>query len=365
MVRIAVEPEELQSMSTDFQQACNRLQEQVSRATGALGALEWAARSAMAIDGQVNLMRSQADGVIAQVQALARYLQSKAEAFAEADRGGAADVAAVAERAAGWVAQLPAVTEGHPGALAPAEPWMRIGSLLAPAVLPMAAGLWWLGGLNLGPPAPAAPASPNPGPSAVATQPAPEPAPAAPPPAPAPAPAIAPDVPMFSQQNGPWADLECRPETFATQGCLLTSIAMLVKHNKSEVTVDRDFMRQLRDGMCNENHDVVWDTSYLDRYGLTMHRQPVDDAGTMMQTVLANLRHQPPQPTIIGIHNAPLMHWLAITGYRGDGTELKPEDFTINDPYTSHGWSTLDQFLHSDKYGGGEIQQLVTITPAP
>lgn len=157
MARIAVEPEELQSIGVDFAQAGGSLNAVVSRAASALGALEWAARSAMAVDAQVNEMRSQAGALVELTQSLGRYLQVKAAAFAEADGAGADDLAGI-----GAGAELPAVEHTAAGAGAAVAPWLALAGLLrgASVAMPVLGGLGWLSGLIAGGPAPAAPPAP-------------------------------------------------------------------------------------------------------------------------------------------------------------------------------------------------------------
>lgn len=178
---------------------------------------------------------------------------------------------------------------------------------------------------------------------------------------------LTPEVPYVSQHDGPWANDLVRPGTFATHGCLLSSLAMMVKYNNPGVEIDREFMLNLRDGTCNEDHDVVWGQTdqYLQQYGLTLERTDITEGpGQLMQAALEKLRADPPQPTILGIYKGNKMHWLVITGYTGAGDPLNPEDFTIHDPFTDHNWTRLDQFMDADNYRGGTISPLVSVKKA-
>jgi len=366
MVRIHVDPAELQRLSAEMRQAAVMLRSFSGRFSGSLRAMNWETRATIDLDRQTWAAGGSADGLADAVEAMAHYAARKAHDFAEADAAGTAALTCVDSAATSgltrWFERL-AGDLRQVGTRAAA--WLSLGASLGSALAPTlayTAGLSWVAGRLPGLAHPAA-AGPDPTPTVAAPTTG-----GAPPQA----------TPRYFQTNGPWAGESTIPHTpataadphaFARQGCLLTSIAMLIKRNRPETQVDTAFMLDLRDRVCNESGDVVWDSlgAYVHRLGLSMERPPAAaNQAELLQQALANLRKQPPEPTIVGIKNGEHMHWLVVTGYQGDGTTLRPEDFTINDPYESQGSTRtrLHQFLTDPMYEGGTIEPLVTFIPS-
>lgn len=96
MPRIVVDPERLRALAGELQRAAGDLAAVRGR-LGALGRLDWEARQKTGVEGQVNDARGRASALAGQAEALARYLNGKAEAFAQADRQGATDLGGVVD----------------------------------------------------------------------------------------------------------------------------------------------------------------------------------------------------------------------------------------------------------------------------
>jgi len=88
MTRIIVIPEQLRSFSNQWQQTASGLHSIEGRLTNAWNGLDWEARQKAGVEGRVYQARSQANALANQAEAFARYLQSKANTFEEADRQG-------------------------------------------------------------------------------------------------------------------------------------------------------------------------------------------------------------------------------------------------------------------------------------
>ena len=95
MPRILVQPEFLRHVAGELTRQTHDLAAIINRLSGALGGLDWQARSAAGVDAEWNRARALANQLTAQANDLARYAQTKAQAFDEADHAGAAGVAQV------------------------------------------------------------------------------------------------------------------------------------------------------------------------------------------------------------------------------------------------------------------------------
>jgi WXG100 family type VII secretion target len=84
-MRIIVDPDRLQMLARQMQDAAHTLNQVHSRINSALGQLDWEARSRAGVDGQVNQACSQARNLANRADEMARFLERKARMFAEAD----------------------------------------------------------------------------------------------------------------------------------------------------------------------------------------------------------------------------------------------------------------------------------------
>jgi hypothetical protein len=91
-MRILVTPEKLHAMAQQFQQASRQLHDTSSRIGSAYSRMDAEARSASGLGGRVRQAQTRAQSLADEAQAMARYLQRKAQEFENADRQGASDI---------------------------------------------------------------------------------------------------------------------------------------------------------------------------------------------------------------------------------------------------------------------------------
>lgn len=131
MTRILVYPEELHGLGGQMHQAAGELRAVSARLTSALGMLDWESRLQAGVDGEAAGARSMAERLAAEAEGLARFLERKAQEFADADAQGSRDIAGLAGVVAG-VAR--AVTPlGLLGAVwHKVDRWVNLGAILFP-----------------------------------------------------------------------------------------------------------------------------------------------------------------------------------------------------------------------------------------
>lgn len=95
MPRILVHPEYLREFSAQWLRAAGELQALCGRVGGAIGGLDWKARQQASVEGAWAQARGQANSLVGQAEAFARYLATKAQAFEDADYAGASAVGQV------------------------------------------------------------------------------------------------------------------------------------------------------------------------------------------------------------------------------------------------------------------------------
>jgi|GEM_PF-3271360 len=98
MTRILVVPEQLRSLSSQLRQTSQELNAMSGRVGSALGGLDWEARQKAGVDGQANDACGRASALATQAETMARYLVNKAQAFAQADQQGAADLQVIIDK---------------------------------------------------------------------------------------------------------------------------------------------------------------------------------------------------------------------------------------------------------------------------
>lgn len=155
MTRIRVVPEQLRSLSAEFQQIAGDLKGTGQRVSAAFGGLDWESRQRTGVSGQVGRACDCANGLAAQAEALARYLATKAQAFEEADRQGVDGVGQIGVSLGKWMQGLllgPGSRLAFPDRIVGAT-W-NLGGVLAPlpgvpsVLLPLAGGSATLVGLG-------------------------------------------------------------------------------------------------------------------------------------------------------------------------------------------------------------------------
>lgn len=143
------------------------------------------------------------------------------------------------------------------------------------------------------------------------------------------------DIPLYQQTDEKWGDmlLGSTKKTMYDIGCATCSLAMSETFLKGKTV--------LPDELAERSHytasgEIAWPKDYYWNYNKYNYLQFV-----------YNKLHEG-IPVLIGrtrANGSP--HWVLITGYVGDGIELKAEDFLINDPLP-YGRTNLKQY--TDEY---------------
>ncbi len=153
-MRITVDPERLRALAQQLRAAGDNLGATSQRAGNALGGMDFESRQKVGMDAQASQARAKASALATNADTLAQYLERKADAFEEADRGGApSGGAAIRNLARNWqnatLTVIPPVSQAQPhlnlGAIGAALP------LLAATTVPaMRDAKFILGGLRFG-----------------------------------------------------------------------------------------------------------------------------------------------------------------------------------------------------------------------
>lgn len=143
------------------------------------------------------------------------------------------------------------------------------------------------------------------------------------------------EVPAYYQADPRWAanTVGSTKKTMEAIGCTTTCMAMAKTYlTKTEILPDA-----MEDMLWyNENGDMGWPKTY----------ERTADSDHYMEIAFEQLHKD--VPVLIGAERKNgRPHWVLITGYQGDASEFKPEDFVINDPLTAER-TNLRQFL--DEY---------------
>lgn len=90
MARILVQPEHLRDLAVQCRRQADDLRLELSRLGAALGSLDWQIREMAQVENTWHSARGRGYSLAEQAEALAHYLDRKAQAFADADNAGAA-----------------------------------------------------------------------------------------------------------------------------------------------------------------------------------------------------------------------------------------------------------------------------------
>ncbi len=145
------------------------------------------------------------------------------------------------------------------------------------------------------------------------------------------------DVPKYDQKDEEWANTLIGGEKIRSAGCLVTCLAMCESFRQNTRITPNDLAAKYTFG---DGGVLYWaGTGY-------MEWRNDKDPSRYLPRVLSVLQNG--APAVVGCTNDKgWMHWVVVTGYHGDGVNLRPEDFTVNDPgYLGN--VTLDQ--HMAKY---------------
>lgn len=96
MTRIVVQPEHLRSLAAQCRRQADELRSILGNLSSSLGGLDWRVRESADVDGSWQSARGHGYSLAEQAEALARYLDRKAQEFDEADNTSAAQVGQVA-----------------------------------------------------------------------------------------------------------------------------------------------------------------------------------------------------------------------------------------------------------------------------
>lgn len=139
------------------------------------------------------------------------------------------------------------------------------------------------------------------------------------------------DIPDYKQYDSRWGGLSLGSsyETIASAGCATSCLAMSYSYLEGAPVTPEDMAEQLfydEDGNLGfpKIYERNWDTNYL-------------------ELSLAKLREGIPV-LIGGFKEDGNPHWVLITGYTGEGNDLRFSDFLINDP-ASEERPTLAEFF--------------------
>lgn len=365
MVRILVDPEELQSAGETLRRAGASLLALNGQVVQAYRSLRWETQIQAGVEGEIADATSVAQALAEQAEQLAGYLARKGQAFAEADLFGEQQVGAVFQDGqallgskVGWTLGAAALT-AIPGAVS-------LGALavgLAPG-LGSAVAVPWL--VSKFPGLFGRKRSPGISDTKTVEIPARPEGPVQGPPVPVDHLKEPLHVEKYMQTDGRWKTVEMYgrdhsdKQTVEQLGCALMSYVMVLKYFNPNINVTPEFVDQAKVGATNYNNDMEWEGKadhFASQYGLQVHREHPADSNAAMEKAVENLREG--RPTIVGIGGSK-PHWIVVTGYKGPvpvPDPLRESDFLINDPVNP--FDTLDQYF--GKYGHN-VDGVVTVS---
>lgn len=151
-------------------------------------------------------------------------------------------------------------------------------------------------------------------------------------------------VPLFTQHDPRWGNtkLGTSSYTIGTDGCTITSMAMLVKYYGKDTDPQRLDAMTTNVGGFSGGSAYIWGsltTIYPDIAFTQIKEYPNDPAPVDALRKELDLGH----PIPVWLDSNPRqagnqMHWVLLVGYEGN-------DFWINDPWTG------DQVLFTSRYG--------------
>ncbi len=126
------------------------------------------------------------------------------------------------------------------------------------------------------------------------------------------------DVPLYKQSDSRWGSKMIGGyETLASAGCTTTCISMVETYMTGE-TIHPD---QMADRLLYTYDGLLTFPGRYTRY-----------AGSDYMQVMLNLLHSGVPILVSGYTSDGRTHWVVVVGYNGDGVEMNPADFVINDP---------------------------------
>lgn len=148
----------------------------------------------------------------------------------------------------------------------------------------------------------------------------------------------------YKQKDERWGSVKLgtsASSTIGKVGCLVTSMAMVHSYATHETCTPVDMKAMLKftsgGGLAN------W--SYISDLGYTVETYSCRVTSTILQSIYEKL--QQGKPVVLGSKGSG-QHYVAITGYTGNGTSFAASDFLINDPGYSRRFKLSD---HLAQYG--------------
>ncbi len=162
------------------------------------------------------------------------------------------------------------------------------------------------------------------------------------------------NVTSYSQSDPRWANVKlgyvC---TIASDGCLVTSLAMLHSFTTHKTVTPKKMAGMLeftKSYIKEDDSNLCWSSLYSLGYTYNMSYNN-KSREALLEKIYEQLKLG--KPVIIGASIPDYQHWVVITGYKGNGTDFKASDFTINDPGYDN--DTLADFLKTRKIIHGLI----------
>ena len=137
------------------------------------------------------------------------------------------------------------------------------------------------------------------------------------------------NVPLYKQADPRWgAKMIGGYETLASAGCTTTCISMV----ESYVHGQDIFPNMMADQLPYTYDGLLTFPGRYSRY-----------AGSDYMQVILNFLHSGMPVLVSGYTSDGRTHWVVVVGYNGDGIDMRPADFMINDPGANR--STLADFF--------------------
>ena len=181
-----------------------------------------------------------------------------------------------------------------------------------------------------------------------------------------PLPEVACTVPFFSQRDPNWRSVRlgsshsgCKMEncnTIGNCGCTITSAAMVFKYYGVEITPERmnedmgasacPFAWQVAESRCGEGK-VRYEGKFV-----------TSDIAKLLERAEHELNTRKRPPILkLAQKSSGLTHWVVIVS----GSGSRPEDYIINDPWLSSGYTDLSARTH----GGWELREIAMFNGVP
>ena len=145
------------------------------------------------------------------------------------------------------------------------------------------------------------------------------------------------DVISYKQTDARWKNANLGGSTIGKVGCLVTSMAMLHSYTTGVETTPV----QMRDMLKFSGGGGLASWSLITDLGYTVETYSAGVSQANMKHIYELLRDG--KPVVLGCKKGSSgMHFVIVTGYKGDGVTFRASDFTINDPGYSSRFTLAD-----------------------